>query len=318
MQTALLRDVESPLDELTRACRRMERLANQSLADPAHVFHATVGAIHGICESLIECEDAGVAAEELRRMLAPIRQIHARSPFIRRLQEWPREYAGDFETIEWLWSAENRAEGTLARALEHYALTSAIAQQHRNKVAFQASCVLEAQRHHSDCRVMSLACGSSPDLRSIVDHVRPSTAFVLCDSDPAALAFSQSKLAPIAQQCVWVHGRVPFALRALRRHGPFHLIVAGGLFDYLPNRVVERTLAIAVDSLLAPGGRIVFTNLATGNPFRVWLEYVADWPLLERSEADLVQLARGAGVAPLLTLKRDATGLAILASIALE
>jgi hypothetical protein len=306
------------MSELTRACQRMEVLAGSSVGDAAHVFHAAVGAIHGICEALIECEDAGIASEDLRRMLAPVRQIHARSPFIRRLQEWPREYAGDFETIEWLWHAENRAEGALPRALEHYALTSAIAQQHRNKVAFQASCVLEAERRHPRCRVMSLACGSSPDLRSIVEQVRPTTTFVLCDSDAAALAFSCSKLSAIAQQCVLVHGRVPFALRTLRRHGPFHLIVAGGLFDYLPNHLIERTLALAVGSLLAPGGRIVFTNLAKGNPFRVWLEYVADWPLMERSEADLVQLARGAGLAPLMTLTRDATGLAILASIALE
>jgi extracellular factor (EF) 3-hydroxypalmitic acid methyl ester biosynthesis protein len=96
------------------------------------------------------------------------------------------------------------------------------------------------------------------------------------------------------------------------------LIVAGGLFDCLPDHVIGRTLAIAVDNLLAPGGRIVFTNLAKGNPFRVWLEYIADWPLLERSEADLEQLAGDVGLSSLMTLRRDATSLAILASIALR
>ncbi len=318
MRIALMRDVQSPIDELTRACKRLETLAGTSFTDSAHVFHATVGAIHGVCTALIECEAAGVDARELRQMLVPVRRIHARSPFMRRLQEWPRGYAGDFETIEWLFTGENRAEGAFARALEHYALTSSIAQQHRNKVEFQAACVLEAQLRHSPCRVMSLACGSNPDIRSICDHVRPSTTFVLCDSDAGALEFSRGKLGPIAPQCTLVHGRVPFVLRTLRRHGPFHLIVAGGLFDYLPNHVVERSLAIAVDSLLAPGGRIVFTNLAAGNPFRVWLEYVADWPLMERTEADLAQLARRAGVESALTLKRDAPGLAILASIARE
>jgi hypothetical protein len=49
--------------------------------------------------------------------------------------------------------------------------------------------------------------------------------------------------------------------------------------------------------------------------FRVWLEYIADWPLLERSEADLLALAERVGLAASMTLKRDATGLAILASI---
>ena len=303
------------LSELKRACRRMQTLAAQPAGDSARVFHATVSAIHGICDALVGCEEAGVPPDELREMLVPIRQIHARSPFMRRLQEWPRSYAGDFETIEWLWRAENCAQGPFARALEHYALTSAIAQQHRNKVAFQASCMLEAQQRHWPCRVLSLACGSSPDLRSIVQYVRPSTAFVLCDSDPGALEYSLSHLDSIAKQCVLVQGRVPFALRSVRRHGPFQLIVAGGLFDYLPNHVVERTLALAAESLLADGGRLVFTNLAKGNPFRVWLEYIADWPLLERSETDLLKLVDGAGLGASMTMTRDATGLAILVSI---
>jgi hypothetical protein len=303
------------LNELDAACGRMRALAARPAVDSAHVFHATVSAIHGICEALLVCEEAGVSPGELREILGPVREIHARSPFMRRLQEWPRSYAGDFETIEWLWRAENCAQGPFARALEQYALTSAIAQQHRNKVAFQASCMLEAQQRHWPCRVLSLACGSSPDLRSIVQHVRPSTAFVLCDSDPGALEFSHTQLASIERQCALVQGRVPFALRSVRKHGPFNLIVAGGLFDYLPNNVVERTMALACESLLADGGRLVFTNLAKGNPFRVWLEYIADWPLLERSEADLLALAEGAGLGGSMTLTRDATGLAILASV---
>lgn len=318
MQTALSSNATNAtheLSELERACRRMQGLAARPAIDPSQVFHAAISAIHGICEALIGCEQAGVPPEELRELLIPIREIHARSPFMRRLQEWPRSYAGDFETIEWLCRAENCAQGPFARALEQYALTSAIAQQHRNKVAFQAMSMLEAQQRHWPCRVLSLACGSSPDVRSIAQHVRPSTTFVLCDADPGALEFSHTQLASIAEQCVLVQGRVPFALRSVRKHGPFHLIVAGGLFDYLPNNVVERTLALACESLLAEGGRLVFTNLAKGNPFRVWLEYVADWPLLERSEEDLLNLAEGAGLRPSMTLARDATGLAILASV---
>jgi extracellular factor (EF) 3-hydroxypalmitic acid methyl ester biosynthesis protein len=305
---------ERPLRSLGDACEALEKVAGSAEVDEAYTFHQTVRAIHGICEALLECEAAGIRRDELRSRLSRVRQIHASSPFMRRLQEWPRGYAGDFETIEWLWRAENRAVGHVARALERYALTSSIAQQHRNKVAHQAACILEVQERHSPCRVLSLACGSSADVRSVVDFVRPSTEFVLCDSDADALAFSRAALEPIADRCALVHGMVPRALRAVRRHGPYHLILAGGLFDYLPDRVVQRTLAIAATSLLAPEGRIVFTNLASGNPFRIWLEYLADWPLLERSEADVENIIRAAGLAsPVLT--RDSTHLTILASI---
>jgi SAM-dependent methyltransferase len=300
---------------LTGACRRLVSLPERVPSQSAHAFHQVVSLIHGICEALVACETAGVDNAELRRIVGPAREVHARSPFIKRLQEWPRGYPGDFETIEWLWRAENRGDGPLAQAFERYALTASIAQQHRNKVAFQAACILEALEQHSACRILSLACGSSPDIRSILGHVRTDAGFVLCDSDPDALAFCAQKLEKIAGRCTFVHGMVPRVLRSIRGLGPYHLIFAGGLFDYLPDRFVQRTIATAWSSLLAPGGRIVFTNIADGNPFRVWLEYLADWRLIERTEHDIERICRDAGVPAPVEMTRDSTGLAILASI---
>ena len=80
---------------------------------------------------------------------------------------------------------------------------------------------------------------------------------------------------PIADRCHFVRGFVPRVLRRVRDLGPFDLILAGGLFDYLTDRFITRTLAEAWDTLLAPGGRIVFTNIATGNPYRVWISISA-------------------------------------------
>ena len=71
-----------------------------------------------------------------------------------RLQAWPRGYPGDFETVEWLCDARNRAEpGTVPWALEQCSLQSPLAQQHRNKVGLQGRAILatldgEAERPH--------------------------------------------------------------------------------------------------------------------------------------------------------------------------
>ena len=303
------------LGALEDACTRLSRLAAIPADNLAVAFHRAVALVHTICESLVKCELSGVDPAVLRQIVEPARRAHAASPFIRRLQEWPRGYAGDFETIEWLYRGQNRAEGIVGRAFEQYALTAAIAQQHRNKVGFQASCVLSAVERHPECRILSLACGSSPDIRSIAGHVKPGATVVLSDSDPAALAFSAQHLAPIADRCRFVLGPVPRVLRPLRSHGPFHLVYAGGLFDYLSDRVIERTLSMIWRSLLAPGGRLVFTNIAHGNPFRVWLEYIANWPLIERSEAGIEALCRAAGIDAPVTMTLESTGLAILASI---
>jgi extracellular factor (EF) 3-hydroxypalmitic acid methyl ester biosynthesis protein len=291
------------------------RLARCRGAGRPRQYHRAVSVVHDICHALTDCEAAGAPDREIRDVLKTAREIHGASPFVTRLQQWPRGYPGDFETIEWLWRGDNRAPaGTLAHAIETYALNAAIAQQHRNKVSFQAACMLQAVATARPCRVLSIGCGSSPDLRTIIDSVPSSASFVLCDSDKDALAYSRAKLDPIADQCHLVHGMVPRVLRRVRDYGPFDLIMAGGLFDYLSDRFVSRTLSDAW-STLAPGGRIVFTNIARGNPFRVWIEYMAEWRLIERSEEDITAICRAAGIPVEPTLVRDATSLAIVATL---
>jgi O-methyltransferase involved in polyketide biosynthesis len=68
-----------------------------------------------------------------------------------------------------------------------------------------------------------------------------------------------------------------------------NLILAGGLFDYLNDRQVVWLLPKLM-AALGPGGRLCFTNIASGNPDRVWLDYLAGWHLIERSESDIGRL----------------------------
>src|SRR5205085_5021034 len=76
-------------------------------------------------------------------VLEPVRRIHARSDFVRRLQQWPRGYPGDFETVEYLCHGRSHAEsGTIQDICETYSLTRSIAQQHRNKVQHQAARIM--------------------------------------------------------------------------------------------------------------------------------------------------------------------------------
>ena len=304
------------LAALGMACRQLEQLSRFSVAGSNRQYHRAVSVVHDICDALTTCEAAGAPDAEIRAVLKTAREIFGASPFVTRLQQWPRGYPGDFETIEWLWRGDNRAPaGTLAQAIETYALNAAIAQQHRNKVTFQAACILQAMAVARPCRMLSIGCGSSPDLRTVIDQVPPSASVVLCDSDKDALIYSRAKLEPIADRCHFVHGMVPKVLRRVADHGPFDLILAGGLFDYLSDRFVARTLSDAWRSLLAPGGRIVFTNIARGNPFRVWIEYMADWRLIERSEEDIATICREAGIPVVPTMVRDATSLAIVATL---
>ncbi len=199
------------------------------------------------------------------------------------------------------------------------ALDSPIAQQHRNKVRAQAQAILHSAIEHRDrpggARVLVIASGGAADVRMVQDDlVDLGAQIVLVDQDADALAFALERLPRLASRVTTVCRNVIRGLVSVRPRGPFDLVVAGGLFDYLPDEVVTRVLQQARERLLTPSGQVLFTNIALENPFRLWIECLTDWRLIHRSADDLSRLCGGAGYgADEVSIEADATGLALIA-----
>ena len=302
------------LQSLKNAARALAALEGPPTA---HDLNEAVDcAVNNLCRAIESCEQAGIDKREILAQLGNARVIHARSPFIARAQDWPRGYPGDYETIEYLCDAVNRARpGSLAHALEELALRSPITWQHRNKVAFQADAILSASnRRKGGVRILSIGCGGCRDIRSIAWPLLQAKAeFVLCDLDYEALDFALHALGPLAERCTYLNATIPRVLRKLVPFGPFDLAIAGGVFDYLPDRWVTLSARNIWHTLLAPGGQFVFTNIKRGNVFRVWLEYLANWELRERDETEVLRCCAEADI-PIsaVQIQVDGTGLALL------
>ena len=283
---------------------------------PTRLYNEVVAAVYEVCAAATLCEEAGWGREDIVGMLAEVRRIHARSPFIDRLQRWPRGYPGDFETVEYICGAANQSSPeTIEYHCEAFALSRPIAQQHRNKVHLQARRIEETMRAYPGrSRVFAIAAGSCPDFRSIPNLTAIAGDIWLNDSAEDALAFAMNELSGVRDRITVVPGNALRVARRLRQK--FDLVLAGGLFDYLPDDAAVYLLRTVVSRLLYCGGAFFFTNIASGNPYRPLIEYLGDWFLIERSEDDLARLCEEAGIRrEHIAISRDTTGLALIVEV---
>jgi extracellular factor (EF) 3-hydroxypalmitic acid methyl ester biosynthesis protein len=300
---AALANVRALTDELCRARTRSE----------AATPHATIGIVHRLLDALLSAEQAGLERASILPLLGPARALHAESSFLRRLQDWPRGYAGDFETIELMCDAQVSATDPLVRSLEWYAMNAPVAQQHRNKVEQQAALIAEIVKTRENPEILLVGCGGCRDLRSLEPpSLLESARFTLNDSDPEAIEFARSRLPARGFRCQVEVGNALRVVPRLARKSRYDLIIAGGIFDYLPDSAATLLLRHGYHAL-APGGVLFFTNIARGNPYRPWIEYLVDWRLIERSAEDLGRLLDAADVpSTSVTFTRDLTGLTFL------
>ena len=310
--------VETSIGDLQAIVEDIVHLGSFSDIAASEGLHLAISLTHRLVITIVRLEAGGHTRQELLGVLQRARSVHAGSPFVRRLQEWPRGYAGDFETVEYLLQQRTRAVvGSFAYFLEQYALGSPIAQQHRNKVDVQARELLSAVLRPTGSavpRILVLAAGGSPDLRQ-VESTLAQYAFeaTLLDQDKDALAFSASNLPLIRDRLSLVCANVVRGLPEAAKSGPFDLVVAGGLFDYLPDRAAISVLRQTRSRLLRAGGQFLFTNVSSGNPYQAWIEYMADWFLIHRSASDVRALCASAGFPDsAVSIDVDRTGLTLI------
>lgn len=306
------------LANLQRATEAFAEAERAYSPDDRGAYHRAALAVHLLTLALHECEQAGVADDVLRAQLRHAQRVHARSTFVRRLQTWPRGYPGDWETVDYLLDGVNRTPVTdFAHHLERYALWCAAAQQQRNKVAWQSTICARVMSHNPAAKILSMACGGSRDLQLLTDRADAfSGALVLNDADPSALEISRQRLRPFSHCCTTIPGRIVDLRPRLTLLGPYDLVMAGASFDYLSDALVIRVLRATYRDYLSPGGMCCFTNMAAGNPYRLWLGLLGDWRPLERTEPDIRRLCARAGIHDAdVELTRDTTGLAWLAQV---
>ncbi len=284
-------------------------------SNEAENYLKTSTVVHKLLDAILTAEENSTK-EDIVFRLQEVREIHRQSPFFVRTQDWPRGYAGDFETIEYIINGENKsAPYSMGYYLESIILNSPIVQQHRNKVSHQAQLILNKALDLDSAKVLSIGCGGSADLRQIQKVLkRTDVQVTLFDMDEGALACSAEKLEPIKDKCNLIQGNL---LRLVKKiDEKFDLIVIGGVFDYLTDKTIVSVLKKIYNENLADGGEIFFTNIAKGNPYRLWMEYCFNWELIERTSEGLQRIYNESDLENSeLSIVKEETGLTYLAKI---
>jgi hypothetical protein len=250
----------------------------------------------------------------------------AHGPLWKRTWEKPLGYPGDYEVMnqiyQWRLIGDSHFGKLMHRlgldCLECVASRMTLVQQAINRTVNQRS-------EQGLVRIANLGCGTAQEVHNFVlaDRPTPPVHFTLIDQDTQPLAYIQNRTLPeilrgkrpITLDC-WhlsfldiVEGKAAFQSLA-----PQDLIYSIGLLDYLSEKRA-RNLVKSLFAKVAPGGSLLVANLREGPLSGLWpAEFICDWSMVYRSEADMLRLAEGLG-ASAVDLRTDETGLVYLLAI---
>ena len=185
------------MDKLRQSVANFTSLEDLITDGTSQLYHKIVAGMHDLCFHILEAEKNGIPRKKIEEIIKPARDIHSRSVFVKRLQEWPRKYPGDFETLEYICNQENKSVyGTIEYFIEDYALNSTIAQQHRNKIYKQSEIILNSLlKGRENLKLLSVGCGGCRDLFNIENYIsNVKCEIVLNDIESDALELSRERL----------------------------------------------------------------------------------------------------------------------------
>lgn len=257
--------------------------------------------------------EAGIGDAVFRETFATFME----SATMARCHAKPRGFADDHETVALMLRDEPEGDGWTGPLIDRWFLGRPLARSRREGVARVQALLREAAAAHGPgLRVASLASGTAAGLFAFFEQARDAAVTALCvDRDEEALLATarRAEAAGLGERMAFVLGDVlPRDGEALPLQRQ-HVVLALGLAEALDDEALVALLD-RCHALLLPGGRLLLSALADGNPDRRLMAHLLDWPARHRSADELRALfARSAfaGRAPALVL--DAAGVTLYA-----
>ncbi len=268
-------------------------------------------------------------SEKIDEELRPVHQSFAKrqlhplmlcSPFAYRTYHKPLGYAGDYEMVNMITRSPYEGGSLFAKMVNLWFLRQYPSEAHRNRIKYLKERLVEecarAARSGKPLRILNLGCGPAVEIQEFLaesplsDHAQ----FTLLDFNDETVQHTHRVLEQLQRN----HGRrtqikiqkksVHHVLKESARPSgeKYDYVYCAGLFDYLADRTCKQLMNIFY-AWLAPGGLLVATNVEACKPFRHMLEFVLDWHLIYRNEADGAKLIPDAAPGDAARITKDVT-----------
>jgi hypothetical protein len=222
----------------------------------------------------------------------PLRQLLNQDPFTLHAFSRPRGYCGDAVLLDFLFGYARPPAGTshLGQAIFQYEFETSSAKSLRARREYFARQIDRVAERTANPAVLCIGCGHLREAHSsqAIQQGRIGRLVAL-DSDPVSLELvrrehrAHSFLLPL-------NASIKILLSRQLHLGPFDLIYAAGVYDYLPASLARR-LTTEACALLKPAGRMVIPNFLPTQPERGYMEAFMDLWLVHRDEEAMVGLA---------------------------
>jgi extracellular factor (EF) 3-hydroxypalmitic acid methyl ester biosynthesis protein len=242
---------------------------------------------HDCLARLADNDPAGI--EQWRELLLP---YFLKSNFLRRCHDKPQGYAGDYLTIQMMYEDLPRGVDHFGQAVDAWAMAQPCPRAVRNRRLLVRDFVREVCERFPAPSVVSLGCGPAAEVfDSLADD---GARFTLIDIDADAIGYVQEKarLHAAAARIDTVRGNIIKMVLRDEGHLPGNhaAFYSMGLIDYFKDDLVIRLLDYVHDKL-APGGAVFLGNFRPDHPNVALFRHALDWPLVLRSQSELLRLA---------------------------
>jgi SAM-dependent methyltransferase len=286
-------------------------------------------AIHLQVEALFDqsqaaCREFTAAHKDDAELLAQARKL-----FLERTAPWfdqswiahrsrskPSGFPGDFLMLVKLYEQTTPARGIggyLDLCIQDLPLARAV----RARLKCAREFLLDALRSRTGTvRVLDIASGPCREFENwpVLGH-NTEVEIVAMDSDPAAIEYVQTHIAPRLPETTRLRSVRHNALRTrsaestIRQFGRFDLIYSVGLCDYLTDEHLIAMFA-AWRETLQEGGLLYIAFKDTLEYDHTPYQWHLDWYFYQRTQDDVLELYRAAGFdVDALEIRRDATGI---------